>query len=151
MRYQRGTWMASGMAIKDWIDRITQPRTELGGFSVCPYAKGAEYELIETNGSDIDPPPWDFELIIYKLPDAYSSDDVCAIAKEYNKMYPDLVFLPDPKDKDTYINGVQTNNGEYNLLLCQWRDNLNKAREKLSQTTYYQHWAEEYLQEILTT
>lgn len=136
--------------IEDWINRITLPREELGGFSVCPYAKGAEYEIVETDGSDIDPPPWDFELIIYKLPDSYVQDEVIAIAEEYNKIFPELVFLPDPKDRNTYINGVQTNNGEYNLILCQWRDNLNKAREKLSGTLYYTHWSEEYLKEILS-
>lgn len=135
--------------IDDWIKRITEPRTELGSFSVCPYAKGAEYELIETDGSDIDPPPWDFELIIYKLPEHYTIEEVNALAEEYNKLYPELVFLPDPKDRDTFINGVQTNNGKYNLILCQWRDNLNKAREKLTTTSYYTHWSEDYLKEIL--
>jgi hypothetical protein len=139
-----------GILINEWIERITKPREELGGFGVCPYAKGAKYELIETDGGDINPPPWDFELIIYKLPAEYSPDEVCAIASEYNKMYPELVFLPDPKDKDTYINGVQTNNGKYNLILCQWRDNLNNAREKLANTTYYSYWSEEYLKEILS-
>ena len=137
--------------IKDWIAHITQPREELGGFSVCPYAKGAEYEVIETDGSDINPPPWDFELIIYKLPDNYSEVEVFEIAKLYNEMYPDIVFLPDPKDRATYINGVQTNNGEYNLILCQWRDELFKAREKLLKTSYYTYWAEEYLKEILSS
>jgi len=138
------------MAIDDWVNRISKPRDELGGFSVCPFAKGAEYELIETDGSNIDPPPWDFELIIYKLPAHYTEQEVCAIADEYNKLFPDLVFLPDPKDRNTYINGVQTNNGEYNLILCQWRDNLNKARSKLENTKYYTYWAEEYLKEILS-
>lgn len=136
--------------ISDWINRITTPRVELGEFSVCPYAKGAEYELIETDGGDINPPPWDFELIIYKLPVHYTVDEVFAIADEYNKMYPELVFLPDPKDRDTYINGVQTNNGQHNLILCQWRDNLNKAREKLTGTSYYTYWSEDYLREILS-
>lgn len=139
------------MPIENWISRISAPREELGGFSVCPYAKGAEYELIETDGSDIDPPPWDFELIIYKLPDHYTIDEVCAIANEYNKLYSDLVFLPDPKDRYTEINNVQTNNGEFNLILCQWRDNLNTARQKLKNTSYYQFWAIEYLEEIMRT
>ena len=136
--------------INDWIKRITQPREELGNFSVCPYAKGAEYELIETDGSDINPPPWDFELIIYKLPDNYSEFEVTEIAAEYNNIYPELVFLPDPKDRYTEINGVQTNNGKYNLILCQWRDNLQKAREKLASTNYYTYWSEQYLNEILS-
>jgi len=138
------------MAIEDWIIRISQTRQELGGFSVCPYAKGADYEVVETDGSTIDPPPWDFELIIYKLPDYYSEQEVCDIASEYNKIYPDMVFLPDPKDKYTEISGVQTNNGEHNLILCQWRDNLEKARSKLKSTTYYTYWANNYLEEILS-
>jgi len=137
--------------MKEWIDRISIKHEALGGFSVCPFAKGSEYEVIETDGSDVDPPPWDFELIIYKLPDIYSEYEVIELAKEYNTMYTDMIFLPDPKDRYTEINGVQTNNGKYNLILCQWRDNLIKAREKLSNTTYYSVWDHEYLQEILNT
>lgn len=142
--------MASGM-LDEWIERISRPADELGGFSVCPFAKGTEYELIETDGSNINPPPWDFELIIYKLPDEYTEWEVCELAKEYNTIFPDMVFLPDPKNRYTEINGVQTNNGQYNLILCQWRDNLNKAREKLKKTTYYSCWSEDYLKEILST
>lgn len=136
--------------IKSWVDKLSARQDSLGGMSICPYSKGAEYEIIETDGSDINPPPWDFELIIYKLPDEYTVDEVFAIAEEYNKMYPDLVFLPDSKDRDTHINGIQTNNGRYNLLLCQQRNNLNAAREKLSATSYYTYWSEEYLKEILS-
>jgi hypothetical protein len=137
------------MDIKDWVSRISKPTDALGGMSVCPYAKGAEYELIETDGSDISPPPWDFELIIYVLPIEYTEDEVIAIANEYNNLYPDIVFLPDPKDRYTEINGVQTNNGEHNLILCQWRDKLNSARQKLKNTEYYRYWAVEYLDEIM--
>jgi hypothetical protein len=137
------------MAIEDWIIRISKPSVELGGLSVCPYAKGAEYEIIETDGSDINPPPWDFELIIYKLPNYYTQDDVVSIAKEYNKLYLDMIFLPDPKDRYTEINGVQSNNGKYNIILCQWRDKLTSAREKLQKTNYYTFWNKEYLKEIL--
>ena len=137
------------MDIKDWVEHISKPRQELGGMSVCPYAKGAEYELIETDGSDINPPPWDFDLIIYKLPDDYTDIEVDDIACEYNKIFSDMVFLPDPKNRVTEINNVTTNNGKYNLILCQWRDNLNSARQKLKNTKYYQYWAVEYLDEIM--
>lgn len=141
----------AGLVINDWIDRISKPNPELGGMSVCPYARGTEYKLITTDGSDINLPPWDFELIVYKFPDHYTIEELGDIATEYNNVYPEMVFLPDHKDKDTYINGVQTNNGRYNLILCQWRDNLTKAREKLAKSTYYTFWAEEYLNEILNT
>jgi hypothetical protein len=135
--------------ITNWVNRIATPKTELGGMSVCPFAKTAEYKFIESDGSDINPPPWNFELIIYKLPDHYTVNELSEIAIEYNNLYPEIVFLPDHKDKDTFINGVQTNNGKYNLILCQWRDNLKKARDKLEKTSYYTHWNSEYLEEIL--
>lgn len=32
-----------------------------------------------------------------------------------------LVFLPDSKDRHSDINGIQTSNDKYNLLLCQNR------------------------------
>jgi hypothetical protein len=137
--------------IKDWIVQISTPTDKLDGLSVCPYAKGTEYELLETDGSNINPPPWDFELIIYVLPAEYTVDELRAIAAEYNKQFPDLVFLPDHKDRYTEINGVQTNNGKHNIILCQWRDNLEQARAKLKNTKYYTFWTEYYLQEILTT
>jgi len=137
------------MDIKDWVEHISKPRQELGGMSVCPYAKGAEYELIETDGSDINPPPWDFDLIIYKLPDDYTDIEVDDIACEYNKIFSDMVFLPDPKNRVTEINNVTKNNGKYNLILCQWRDNLDLARTKLKKTDYYTYWSESYLKEIL--
>jgi hypothetical protein len=122
--------------ITDWITRISQPTDKLGNMSVCPFAKIADYSLVETDGSNIDPPPWDFELIIYKLPSNYTQEELAELANEYNKMHPLMIFLPDHKDKDTFINGVQTNNGKYNLLLCQWRDKLETARTKLKKTNY---------------
>ena len=136
---------------QEWIERISKPTDLLGGLSVCPFAKGADYSVHKTDGSDIDPPPWDFELIIYVLPEHYTTDEVINIAKKYNNLYPDMVFLPDPKDRETFINGVQTNNSVHNIILCQWRDNLEKARSKLKNTTYYSYWADEYLKEILAS
>lgn len=137
--------------IESWIKHISTPTEKLDGFSVCPYAKGIEYSVEETDGRNIDPPPWYFNLIIYVLPDYYTVEELNSLAVEYNKIHPSLVFLPDPKSRDTYINGVKTNNGFYNLILCQWRDELEKARSKLKTTSYYQHWAEDYLKEILNT
>lgn len=137
--------------IKNWIKHISTPVDALGGFSVCPYAKGAEYSVVVTDGSDINPPPWDFELLIYVIPEFWSENDLVSLAKEYNKIYTDLVFLPDHRNKNTFIKGIQTNNGKHNLLLCQWRDSLNQARDKLSKTLYYSFWDNDYLKEILGT
>ena len=137
--------------LETWIQHLTTKQIALGGFSVCPFAKGSAYEVVETDGSNINPPPWDFELIIYVLPEFWSESQLFDLAKEYNNLYTDLIFLPDHKDKNTFINGVQTNNKKYNLLLCQWRDKLEAARSKLKNTDYYSYWDNEYLKEILNT
>jgi len=139
------------MHIKDWINRISKSQELLGGYSVCPYAKNAQYEIVNTNGRNITAPTGDFELVIYVLPDDYSQIKVEEIAQEYNLLYKELVFLPDPKDRYTEINGVQTNNGKQNLILCQPRAKLTEARERLAKTEYYSYWDENYLQEILDT
>ena len=137
--------------IKQWINTVSIPKTELGGMSVCPYARGAKYELVETDGYNINPLSENFELIIYKLPDNYTIEQLFSIAANYNNLFPKMIFLPDHKDKKTFINGVQTNNGIYNLILCQYRDNLESARSKLKTSNYYNHWDKDYLNEIFNT
>lgn len=136
--------------IDDWINHLSSKQILLGGLSVCPFAKSAEIEIIRTDGSDIDPPPWHFDLLIYHLPDDWTQEELLELAKVYNDTMSSLIFLPDHKDRYTEINGVQTNNGKHNLILCQWRDELNTARTKLASTTYYTFWNQDYLNEILT-
>ena len=139
------------MELSDWISRISKHREELNGMPVCPFATTSGFSIVDTDGSDIAPPPWDFDLIIFRLPEHYTIEELESIAKEYNLIYPEMIFLPDHKDRETFINGVQTNNGKYNLILCQWRDNLEEARRSLSKTSYYSFWDEDYLNEILNT
>jgi hypothetical protein len=50
---------------------------------------------------------------------------------------------------DTFIQGIKTNNGKYNLILSQPTEKLRHFREKLAKTEYYNLWDEEYLKEIL--
>lgn len=137
--------------IKDWITRISTPTDKIGGLSVCPYSKHIDYKIIEVDNDVIELPNESFEIIIYVFSHVYTLDDLVGIAKTYNKKYPELVFLPDHKDRYTEINGVQTNNGKYNLILCQSRNKLEEARKKLKNTSYYTYWSEEYLKEIFQT
>ena len=137
--------------LTQWIEELTKPRQELGNLPVCPYAKGINFDIINSNGDNIQPPLHDFELIIYILPDELSILELTTISKKYNELYPRLVFLPDHKDRKTFIQGIQTSNGRYNLILCQYRDALINARNKLKNTAYYSYWYEEYIKEIFET
>jgi hypothetical protein len=135
--------------IKSWINKLSNPHSELGGYSACPFAKSAVYEILQVNNeNDIIPPSESFELIIYVLPQTLSEEELFEMVSNLKIKYPQYIFLPDHNQRSTFINGVQTNNGKFNLILCQWRRDLEDARNKLSKTKYYSFWDEEYLKEI---
>ena len=136
--------------ITAWVEKLSVRHAELGKFPVCPFAKSAKYEIIEVLENTIDPPQHEFELVIFVLDDKYTNAELVEIAKENNITYPYLVFLPDSKNSYSEINGIQTNNGKYNLLMCQSRASLQIARDKLATTPYYSFWSKEFLEEILT-
>jgi len=136
--------------ISEWIDKISETRSELGNMPVCPFAKNAKYKIIELADEEtLNPDFSTVEVILYIVNSSYSFEQVENISSEYNKIFPNLVFLPDSKHRYSHINGVQSNNDKYNLILCQERSELQAARDRLSQTTYYTHWDERYLKEIL--
>lgn len=135
--------------IKDWIARISLPSDKIGGMSVCPFAKNAKYIVLETRLADIKLPTEHFEVCIFCILDDVTVEELDHWCKQLSVEYPDMTFLPDHKDRDTFINGVPTNNGKHNLILCQWTSHLSAAREKLAKTHYYDHWDEAYLKEIL--
>jgi hypothetical protein len=136
--------------IDKWISRITKKQKRLEGLAVCPFAVKSGYDLIITDGTEINLRP-NAEITVCVLPQHYSQEDLIKLANEYNNKMPEMVFLPDHKDRRTEINGVQTNNGSHNLILCQKRTDLCEARNKLKNTNYYEFWNKEYLKEILKT
>jgi hypothetical protein len=141
--------MNNELHIKNWIAKLIQPRDQLGGMPICPYAKNTDYTICETTIDNINPPPWQFDLYIFVITNDIGIEQLSKKCVELEQQYPSMVFLPDHKDRDTFINGQQTNNGKLNLILCQWADDLHAARIKLAKTTYYDHWDDDYLKEIL--
>lgn len=134
--------------IKKWIRSISKQRPELGNFSVCPFAKKSHIHIKECSVNDIILITG-YDVVIFIVEDSLTLNDINHWVKIYNKKYPEYIFLEDAAKKDTYINGVQTNNGRYNLILCQNRKKLTSFREKLLNTDYYKYWSDEYLREIL--
>jgi hypothetical protein len=136
--------------LNEWARTVGIVTGKLGKFSACPFARNANFITEVTDGTQLTIPDTDFELIIFVLPANLSEDELNAVADSYNAARADLIFLPDHKDRNTYINTVQTNNGKHNLLLCQYRVRLNAAREQLANTDYYSYWEQTYLKEILS-
>ena len=115
--------------------------------SVCQKSKIQNNRFSQTK--NINPDFSTVEVILYIVDSSYSFEQVEQLSIKYNKQFPSLVFLPDSKHRYSHINGVQSNNDKYNLMLCQERSGLQKGRDTLSKTSYYTHWDEDYLKEIL--
>ena len=134
--------------ILHWIQEISKIRPELGNFSICPYASGANFSIQEQKLSQIAPND-DFDVIIYVVEDNLEAQFLYDTVDDYNRIYPDYKFISDHGKTKTYIQGIQTSNGKYNLVLCQSRNELTEAREKLAKTNYYDYWDKNYLEEVL--
>jgi hypothetical protein len=134
--------------IQDWIIRLSKPRNELGRFATCPYAQFAKYSIQQSTISDLAPLQG-VQVAIFVLDDSHTLEDLTEACRALNEAYPDYIFLDDHKDEDSFINGVQTNNGKYNLILCQSKEELLKAREALKTTKYYSYWEESFYNKIV--
>lgn len=135
--------------IDSWIDKLSLKQESLNYLKICPFAEKSKYKIIFSDG-DIEPPTYDFSLMIYILESSLTFVDLLNLAKSLKEKYPHFVFLADHKDRDTYLKENKTNNGKYNLILCQPRKKLDKARQLLRKTNYYSFWDPEYLDEILS-
>lgn len=134
--------------IKDWILRISKIRPELGNFAVCPFSSTASYEVIESPIDDIMPIKG-CDVVIFVVEDYLDADAIQMWCEIYNTIYQEYIFLEDCGRYHTFINGIQTSNGKYNLLLCQSKQKLRQSREILARSGYYQHWNDAMLKEIL--
>ena len=134
--------------ILHWVKQLSKLRPEIGNFSICPYASGANFQIIEEKLYKITPNS-EYDVIIYVVEDDISADFLYDAVDDYNRNYPEYRFIADHGKTKTYIQGIQTSNGKYNLVLCQPRQELTEARKKLAKTTYYDYWDKNYLEEVL--
>ena len=134
--------------ILSWIQKLSKIRPELGNFSICPYASGANF-CIQVQKLNKIMPNSDYDVIINIVEDDIDANFLYESVDDYNRKYPDYKFIADHGKTNTYIQGIQTNNGKYNLVLCQSRNELTEAREKLAKTNYYDYWDKNYLEEVL--
>ena len=134
--------------ILHWIKQLSKIRPELGNFAICPYASNANFAIVDEKLSQIMPND-DFDVIIYVVEDNISANFLYDAVDDYNHNYPEYRFIADHGKTKTYIQGIQTSNGKYNLVLCQSRKELTEARKKLGKTSYYDYWDKNYLEEVL--
>lgn len=135
--------------IKKWIESVSQAHSELGGFSICPFARKAKYKIVFCSVNSIEPED-SYDVIIYVIEEE-KLEVIQEWVKKYNQKYSQWLFFEDCASYDTFINGIQTNNGKYNLILGQPKEKLKKFREILKKTDYYSYWSKEYYNEIMNS
>lgn len=134
--------------IREWAAEVAKQREELGGFSVCPYASNSKTKVVECAIDDIVPEPG-YDVIVFIVDDFWNLIQVKKWVDVYNEKFPYYTFFEDCASQPTFINGIQTNNKKFNLILCQSKIKLSKIRKKLAKTDYYTYWNEDYLKQIL--
>ncbi len=134
--------------IFNWIQDVSETRKELNGFAICPFAAKSKYKIIKCPAEHIKPIEG-LDVIIYIIEDEFNLEEVQEWVDFHNKNHENWKFFEDCGKYDTYINGIKTNNGKYNLILGQPKQKLRKFRENLAKTSYYDLWDDEYLKEIL--
>lgn len=135
--------------ILKWIQKVSKLRPELNNFAICPFAAKSKYKIIECQPDNIEPIEG-LDVIIFLLDDSLTLEQVRYWVSVCNDKYPDWKFFEDCRDYPTYINEIQTNNGELNLILAQPKTKLRHFREQLAKTEYYDFWDKPYLNEILS-
>jgi hypothetical protein len=134
--------------IEEWILKVSEVRPDLGGFAICPFAKQAKYKIVECPAVDIEPEDG-YDVIIFVVESNFTLDEVLKWVEIHNNKWSEWKFFEDCASYDTFINGIQTNNGKYNLILGQPKQKLRRFREILAKTNYYDYWNNDYLKEIL--
>ena len=89
------------------------------------------------------------EVAIFVVSDNITLDELINFCEKMNKIHKNYIFLDDHKDDPTFINEIQTNCGEFNLVIVQEKQKLLKFREKLHKTDYYKLWSEEMYYKIV--
>ena len=141
--------------VEEWIEKITKRQDS--GHPICPYAKKAKYWIYpyeDRLSLELTACYFDYNFDIYIcLPtnQCMSVEEAKYIEANCNRVAKDTITLLDhPKDPG-YIDNVYTGNGKYIIFLIQQKKDLNKARENLKLTSYYDNWTTDYYKKIVGT
>ena len=149
--------------IVKWFDHIQQPRAELGGSSICPFAKAAisakQYNISNSSVDHIHLDVETCDIVKYKvcifiLPEykQYSETCLSALTTELNnqfRLYDKVVLDNDPR-KPFIINGVTTSFEHSYLWIVQSLSDLSQKYEMLKKSKYYTYWTQDQIDEVVT-
>ena len=134
--------------ILNWLKHVRQPRKELGGKSICPFAVVPRIVVVDSLDESCFKDLSDNITIYVESTVDSTFDELDRVAKKLNELHPTHIFLPDHPHKKNYIQGIETGNGHLPLIIAQTHKELTEARDLISKTDYYDYWDKEYLTEI---
>jgi hypothetical protein len=149
--------------LNKWMAFIQMPRTELGGFAICPYAKQAimqkSYDIQYTNVNgvtdildNIDITKNDVTILVINDYINYDMEYLVDYTMELNQKYKmrDIVILDNDPRSPMYINGVVSTFEHAYLWIIQSLDDLTSKSQQLSKTNYYSFWTQQQIDEVVT-
>ena len=148
-------------AIEKWImEFLSKPSKVFDDLPPCPYARKAWLDnKVEVKEIIVELEPvieyyinnWPGHLDVVLLlmdPTEFSSEYLHNICEMYKN--DKIVILDDHPDIVESVKDVRLNQGEYAILFLQCRDMLEKARDELRKTKYYDNYDKEYLKEVIS-
>jgi len=123
-----------------WIQRADQPRPEWNGMNMCPYAHDTKPNLhiVKLPYPEVFTLDRKFVMILFVAPNDISWNDLAEYCDQLKLKNPNLIFLTDHHSNPTFMGGLQTNNGKYNVILCHPDTSGINARKRLQKIDYYQ-------------
>ena len=155
--------------ILEWSEKYLEPKNKhLGDVPVCPYARMARlqkrYRILEVRNHDSfidqivkgiemvkDP---DIQIVIVGCSDIrMEPEELASVIHAYNVVFvsQDIYLMcshPYDEDEEEDVEFLDTDDwqpdNEFMMVLIQKFDELEKARDKLRKTGYYDNWPSDY-------
>lgn len=133
--------------IWEWISQVSEKRIELGGHLLRLDCPEDIVSIQEVPIDEIYPEPG-YDVVIFIVENFWRPHQIERWTEFYNEKYNYYKFFTDCAEKNIIIDGVNTKNTKYNLILCQSKQKLAKTRKNIQNLNYYSYWEESYLKEI---
>lgn len=133
--------------IWEWISQVSEKRIELGGHLLRLDCPEDIVSIQEVPIDEICPEPGN-DVVIFIVENFWRPHQIERWTEFCNEKYNYYKFFTDCAEKNIIIDGVNTKNSKYNLILCQSKQKLAKTRKNIKNLNYYSHWEESYLKKI---
>lgn len=149
--------------LSQWFEHIQTPKTQLGGMSICPFARAAiqqkQYTVSECTLETIydqvekcDVKQYAVHILYLPTYNEHTIQSLQDITYKLNDRYKQqdkVVLENDPRVPFT-IQGVTTTFSDCYLWIVQSLSDLTIKSDLLNNTNYYSYWTKQQIDEVVT-